>query len=123
MPHFKLEYSTNISEKPVASELFSKLHHLLCEIGPFEISSIKSRIYPCENFFVSTGDRGQAFIHLELSILSGRSEETKKKVGEQLLGFLREEFIQTAEGKNCSITVDIRELNAAVYAKLPCGEL
>ncbi|MCB9030137.1 MAG: 5-carboxymethyl-2-hydroxymuconate Delta-isomerase [Deltaproteobacteria bacterium] len=117
MPHFKLEYSTNVIEEPDPKEFFLRLHNLLAELGQFEISSMKSRITPCRDFFVSDGSNNQAFVHLELSILPGRSTELKQKVSKALHLALKDTFPRTATERVCSFTVDIRELDGDCYTK------
>lgn len=123
MPTFRLEYSTNVEERPEAQELFSKLHKRLAELGPFNVGSMKSRIIPHEEFFVSDGTRDQAFVHLELSMLPGRSTELRKQVSLALLEFIKEEFSGTAANKNCAFSVDIRELDGDTYSKESSGTL
>jgi len=123
MPHFKLEYSTNVTEEPDPKEFFARVHKLLAELGPFSIDSMKSRIIPCPNYFVSDGKKDQAFVHLELAILPGRDAEVKKRVSRELLAMLKNAFPITAAEKICSFTVEIRELDGDSYSKELTGEV
>lgn len=123
MPHFKLEYSTNVTEEPDPKEFFARVHKLLAELGPFSIDSMKSRIIPCPKYFVSDGKEDQAFVHLELAILPGRDAEVKKRVSRELLAMLKNAFPITAAEKICSFTVEIRELDGDSYSKELTGEV
>ncbi|MCB0352573.1 MAG: 5-carboxymethyl-2-hydroxymuconate Delta-isomerase [Bdellovibrionales bacterium] len=123
MPHFILEYSNNVCDKPTAGEFFSKLHTLLGSLGPFQLSAMKSRIVKRKEYCVSDGTKNQAFVHLELSILSGRDEETKARVSKRLLQLLRDHFPETAETMNCSFSVEVRDIESSSYSKESSGEL
>lgn len=72
---------------------------------------------PCSNYFVSDVIRGQAFVHLELSILPGRSAELKKAVSNALLSTLKSAYPKTLAEKICSFTVEIRAIDGYCYSK------
>lgn len=115
MPHFILEYSDNIIERPDADDLFKRLHELLIQNGPFEMSAIKSRIIRHREYFVADGDKSNGFIHLTLCILKGRDLNLRQALGKKLLSFLKTEFARSRARLKCSITVDIHELNTDTY--------
>lgn len=123
MPHIVLEYSENIP-KPSEPELFLlKLHRALAASGPFELTKIKSRMVKQKRFCVAGGGEDQAFLHLELAILDGRSVEERKAASNALLSCLIEEYGPLLENLNCSITVEVRELESASYTKAVQGIL
>jgi 5-carboxymethyl-2-hydroxymuconate isomerase len=115
MPHFVLEVSANIIERPDADDLFKRLHELLVQNGPFQMSAIKSRIIIHQEYFVADGNKSNGFIHLTLSILKGRDLSLRQALGKKILSFLKAEFARSLAQLNCSITVDIHELNTDTY--------
>lgn len=117
MPHLILEYSANLTTKP-SVELLAQLHDLLPRIGPFDLYSIKSRIVEHSLFYVADGQPDAAFVHLQISILSGRDIETKRKVSRLVLEFLQAHFCDSLETQPISLTVEVRELEAESYSKL-----
>jgi 5-carboxymethyl-2-hydroxymuconate isomerase len=117
MPHLKLECSNNVAKELDVCSLFSRLHSLLAELGPFQIADMKSRLMRYDDFFVSDGAPNKSFVHLELAILSGRDPQLKKNVSTKLLQFLKNEFQQSLESLSCSFTVEIRDLDRDFYAK------
>lgn len=123
MPHFVLEYSDNIMEEVDFRVLFRRLHDSLVRTGPFELSAIKSRAISYPNYLVADGDDANAFVHLTLSILSGRDRETKQAVGNRLIAFLKQEFARSFEALNCSLTVEIKEMEREEYFKVASGKL
>ncbi len=118
MPHFILEYSDNLLEDVDHRHLFRNLHQLLIDIGPFELSDIKSRAIAHKNFYVSDGDDANTFVHLTLSIFKGRELGIQQRIGKRLLAFLQNEFARSYTKLKCSITVEIKEINTDTYFKL-----
>lgn len=117
MPHIVIEYSGNLIEKSINSDHLRDLHSLLIEVGPFKLNDIKSRAIKHDTYCVSDGADENAFIHLQLAILPGRSVETKRIVTERLLQYLKEKFVRSSAVLKCSYSVEIRELDLDTYAK------
>ena len=123
MPHVVLEYSGNVLEKVEFNDFFKKLHSLIIENGPFKLKNIKSRAVRRQNFYVANGNESNAFIHLTLSILTGRELKLKQTLGEKILSFLKQEFARSYEEMSCSISVEIKELDRDTYSKATSGNL
>ncbi|UCB48612.1 MAG: 5-carboxymethyl-2-hydroxymuconate Delta-isomerase [Deltaproteobacteria bacterium] len=123
MPHFVLEYSDNILEEVDFKDFFKRLHTLLVENGPFNLSDIKSRAIPHQRFYVADGQESKAFVHLTLSIFEGRDLSIRQAVGEKILAFLKGEFARSFKELNCSYTVVITEMDKGTYFKATSGEL
>ena len=118
MPHFILEYSENILEQVDTRDVFKKLHAILIENGPFNLSDIKSRAIMHNEFYVADGKTSNAFVHLTLAIFKGRNLRIRQTVGKLLLEFLQNEFARSYQELNCSITVEIKEVDTDTYFKI-----
>jgi len=118
MPHFILEYSDNILEEIKPNDVFQKLHQILVEHGPFNLSDIKSRAVKHQDYYVSDGNPSNAFVHLKLSIFKGRELSIRQTVGDMLLEFLKNQFARSYQQLRCSITVEVNEIDTDTYFKL-----
>ncbi|NIM97825.1 MAG: 5-carboxymethyl-2-hydroxymuconate isomerase [candidate division Zixibacteria bacterium] len=123
MPHFVLEYSDNILEEVDFKDFFQRLHALLVENGPFNLSAIKSRAIRHQQFCVADGKESNAFVHLTLSIFKGRDLSIRQAVGEKILSFLKKEFARSFQKLNCSYTVALEEIDKDTYFRATSGEL
>lgn len=123
MPHCILEYSDNIIETDETLDVLSDLHDLLVETGHFQLEDIKSRTVCYEEFHIGDGNPENAFIHLHLSILSGRSLELRQQLSQQVLSFLEVQYSASLEQLNCSITVEISEIFSETYCKAVNSDL
>ena len=118
MPHCILEYSDNIVENPDKNEILGEINKRLAETKLFSLNDIKSRILVHHDFVIGDGDRQRAFVTINLSILSGRDDETKKKLSDLLLKLLEEYFAESFSELKLSLTVQISELDKNRYGCL-----
>jgi len=124
MPHLTLEYSANVRETSFRETtdlgpLFSRLHALLSEAAGIDIRNCKSRARPADDYLVAEGDECDAFVHLDIRFLDGRSAEVKRAVGIQALEILRECFATAAAAPALQITVEVRDIDRHAYFKHP----
>ncbi len=116
MPHLTLEYSDDLPAPVDFGALFARLHRALADEG-FPPERLKSRALPCPVFRVGAGAPDAVFAHLTVAILGGRDVETRRRIGERLLALLREAFAAAWDERACDLTVEVREMERATYAK------
>lgn len=109
MPHLTLEYSANVTESQFP-ELFQRCHAFLVEHLRTHLAHCKSRAIQCTQFFVGDGNPKNAFVHVCLQIMPGRTPDTLQKVSQGLMELFKHQFSQSLENLNLQITLEIREL-------------
>jgi 5-carboxymethyl-2-hydroxymuconate isomerase len=122
MPHLTLEYTNNLCPTAGFNELFAQLHRVLAEVGGIPLANCKSRAIRLDDYFVGGGGARQAFVHLTIRFLAGRSTELKRQLGRQSLSVLRQHFPPSAE-LDLQLTVEIQEIERSTYCKFPEGTL
>lgn len=110
MPHLLLEYSKNLTTHVYESNLLAQLHDIVEASGIFEKSSLKSRSYGYDEVYI-TGNN-ESFLHITLSMLTGRNVETRKALSESLFKITKASVPYTDK-----ISVEIREMDAETYQK------
>ena len=121
MPHITLEYSANLFESRINSDLLQNLNSLLASLGPFNIEDIKSRAIRHEAYAVAEGSKNRAFVHLQLAVLPGRPPELMRTVTERLMEFLKQNFSRSFKELKCSFSIEVRELIKDSYSKASSG--
>lgn len=122
MPHLTLEYSANLRSDFEFEALFSRLHGVLAEVGGIEKRNCKSRAVERNHYYVGDGD-GTGFVHVDVRFLAGRTPALKKQIGQKILDVLCEYYAVQGEESAPQITVEIRDIDRAVYFKFPEGTL
>jgi len=123
MPQITLEYTDNVRDTVDFDLLFMKLHEILSEVAGIRIGNCKSRAVKLSDYLVGAGDADAAFVHLEVAILEGRSLETRQEMGRRMLEALRGAYAGTLAELALQITVEVRDLQKALYFKIPEGTL
>ena len=117
MPHLLLEASTNIVEtNDKIKQILYKCQELLVEKLPTQLANCKSRLIMHDVFVLGDNNPKNAFIHLTVRVLKGRSQELLSSTSRSLFELLQESFSKSKENLNLGISVEITELNDS-YAK------
>ncbi len=117
MPHLTLEYSDNLPSGLDVQVILARLHRVVAQEDAFALPEIKSRAIPHRLFLIGAGAPDAVFVHVTVAILDGRELELRQRLSRQLLGALREEFSLAYAERPCDLTVEIREMERASYAK------
>ena len=109
MPHCIIEHSIEID----GDVLVSLVHQgaLQSELFQPQGSDIKVRAIPYSHY--QTGSVDIEFVHVTLKILSGRSTEQKSRLSALVLARL-----QTRLKKNCSLSVEVVDIDRDSYTKV-----
>ncbi len=118
MPHCILEHSSNLLDTPDWTGLLWEINRTLVATGLFTEPDIKGRVVRHETFVIGDGAPDQAFVTLDVQILSGRTDEVKAQLSEALLPTLAAFFPRTRSGMRFSLTVQISELHRPSYRRL-----
>ncbi len=116
MPHIIVEYSENLSRVNIPV-LLSELHETLAEQETIDISQIKTRAHmiPEDHIVIGTPEDYDELLHIVIKLLPGRDVALKRKMAGALFGVacgaVRSEY------QNCSVTVEVVELDAETYTK------
>lgn len=117
MPHLTLEYTDNIHTQINFEQLFSKLHTLLHELANAEINSCKSRAIKLTNYFIGDGSKPEAFVHLDISLLAGRTDQAKQELGKLALALLEHYFHSETTLHTLQTSVKITDIPVEFYFK------
>ncbi|MEE9902081.1 5-carboxymethyl-2-hydroxymuconate Delta-isomerase [Acinetobacter haemolyticus] len=89
MPHITVNYSAQLIDLD-QQKLLQEINTSLIATALFDANDIKSRIFKDEMFLIGLGDVQDAYIHLKLYLLSGRSAAQKQTLGQDLLKALEQ---------------------------------
>ena len=109
MPHCVIEHSGNID----GSTLVPLIYKGALESNLFESegSDIKIRAVSYSDY--QTGNVNIKFVHVTLKILSGRNAEQKAMLTQLVL-----EQLETLAMSQCSLSVEVADIDRASYAKV-----
>ena len=113
MPHAIIEYSANLSAVVSENKITQAVHQAMITSGLFDTDNIKTRAHSTDDYMVGSKARKGSFIHLTISILTGRTTEQRKSLSQSMITILKELAANVAD----SLTVEIREMDRETYQK------
>ncbi|MGO2354367.1 MAG: 5-carboxymethyl-2-hydroxymuconate Delta-isomerase [Marinomonas foliarum] len=110
MPHCVVEYSQNLEQEVPPADLLEAVKEACIASTLFSVEDIKLRSLPYKSFL--TGGKEDAFIHVTLRVLSGRTVEQRKQLSDLVL-----ERLTQFPLKDVSFSVEVCEMERDTYVK------
>jgi 5-carboxymethyl-2-hydroxymuconate isomerase len=108
MPHIVMEYSENLH--PFIGAALRETHQTVTESGLFDPQAVKARSIAYADYILPEG--GINFLHVTISILSGRSKEEKLLLSQAAFDVIKR-IVANAD----RLSVDIHEMDKETYRK------
>ena len=122
MPHIVLEYSENLPELPDFRALFDDFHQVLHRVGGIRLDNCKSRARRAEHVYIGDGTPENAFIHVDIQFVAGRSLEIRQAIGRECLELVKR-YYHLHLSEALQITLRVGEIELDSYFKDPAGTL
>ena len=115
MPHLIYEMTDNLAvpEADISGLLKKSNQVLIDQGGVFPIGGIRSRVIWLKDYCVADGSVDDAFVHLTLKIGAGRSDEAKKKTGDDLFKMISDHFTAIYQKRTLALSMEIVEFSEA----------
>ncbi|GAB3015073.1 5-carboxymethyl-2-hydroxymuconate Delta-isomerase [Bowmanella dokdonensis] len=111
MPHCVVEYSKALETRVMPEAMMQSVFEGAVASGLFTPEAIKTRAIACDYYMV--GDQVADFIHVQLRILSGRTDAQKAALAKAVLDRLTELKLS-----HLSITAEVLDMHKESYAKV-----
>ena len=115
MPQIAIEYSGNLGDAFDARALAGEVHRLIAATIDTDVGNCKTRLVGLRDYLIADGSPEEAMVHVDLRILSGRTDAQKKALGEAVLAAALASIGEHA--LRIQVTVEVRELDRANYHK------
>jgi 5-carboxymethyl-2-hydroxymuconate isomerase len=109
VPHCVIECPQDLSSLVDFDQLVKAIHDTTEASGLFDLGDVKSRLVLSQHYWV--GGKRDAYVHVICHILSGRSGEQRKQLGDSLALTLCE-LLPSVE----MLSVEVREIERQVYS-------
>ena len=123
MPQIVLEYSSNLPDVIDFNSLFNDIHQILHNRAGIRLQNCKSRARVADDYFIGDGEGNNAFVHLQIRFIKGRTPAIKQTVGEQCLIMLKQYYSDAIATMALQLTVEVDDLLPEFYFKHPEGSL
>lgn len=111
MPHFNIEYSSNLDGKVDFKALCNRVLEVILETGLFEVGAVRVRAFRAEAYAIADRLPENAFIDMSFRIGTGRSAEDRKLTGERIFAAVTDQLADLFATPHFALTLEIREID------------
>ncbi|HEY5837195.1 5-carboxymethyl-2-hydroxymuconate Delta-isomerase [Streptomyces sp.] len=120
MPHTTVEFSSDLGSVFDTAGFAEDLHPTIASIADASVEGCKTRfLHPgfvdTDYLHIADGSPRHAMIHVEIALLSGRTTDVKRELGQAVLALVRT-HTAPAPAFRIQMSVEIRELDRETYA-------
>ncbi|ROQ69444.1 5-carboxymethyl-2-hydroxymuconate isomerase [Streptomyces sp. 840.1] len=112
MPQITVDYSAELDDTFDRAGFTRALHPLVAETVTTKIAACKTRFRRVEEVVVADAPGGDALVHIDISLLAGRTPEIKARLTESVRELLAA-HIGPAAGLTLHLSVEARDLDAS----------
>lgn len=112
MPHFRIEYSSNLKNKLNMAELCQAVHQSIMASGLFELGAIRVRAFCAEHYAIADQLPENSFIDMEFRVGAGRSVEDLKQAGEAIFAAAQNLTKPLSATPHFALSLEIRTIAA-----------
>lgn len=117
MPHFSIEYSSNLDGRVDMQRLCDVVHGALSACGLFELGALRVRAIRCDAYAVADRLPQNGFIDMTLRMGAGRDPAERERAGHTIFdaasGFLRPLLAEP----HFALSLEIREIDPVLSWK------
>lgn len=118
MPHLIVEYSANLENQIDILELVDAVHNAALKTGVFELAAVRTRAERREYYAIADGHRDNAFVTIWVRVASGRSVETRQRLGKEIFDAVCDFLQEVYENTPIGISLEVNEIeDTAAFRK------
>jgi 5-carboxymethyl-2-hydroxymuconate isomerase len=112
MPHFSIEYSSNLDGAVDIAALCGVVHDAMLATGLFELGAIRVRALRCEAYAIADRLDANAFVDMSLRMGTGRSEAARRRAGDAIFAAAEAHLAPLLAKPHFALSLEIREIDA-----------
>lgn len=117
MPHFTLEYSSNLDGRVDMQQFCDVVHQAMMDTGLFELGAVRVRALRCEAFSIADRLPRNSFIDMTLRMGTGRSLEDRERAGTAVFAAASEFLHPLLAEPHFALSLEIREIDPVLSWK------
>jgi len=117
MPHFSIEYSSNLDGKVDIQRLCDVVHEALSACGLFELGALRVRAHRCEAYAIADRLPQNAFVDMNLRMGAGRDARDRERAGHAIFDAVSALLQPLLAEPHFALSLEIREIDPVLSWK------
>ena len=118
MPHFSIEYSSNLEKKVDIKNFCNILRLAGIETGVFPIKGIRVRAIICHHYSIADNNPENGFIDISVRLREGRDLETRKKATQHIFDTAKNFLNPILEKTPFALSMEMRNIDPELSPKI-----
>ena len=118
MPHFSIEYSSNLEKKVDIKNFCNILRLAGIETGVFPIKGIRVRAITCHHYSIADNNPENGFIDISVRLREGRDLETRKKATQHIFDTAQNFLNPILEKTPFALSMEMRHIDPELSPKI-----
>ncbi|MCZ7413957.1 MULTISPECIES: 5-carboxymethyl-2-hydroxymuconate Delta-isomerase [unclassified Streptomyces] len=114
MPQITVDYAAPLAATFDRPSFGRELHSVTEETVGASVAACKTRFRPVEECVIAGGDTDVDMVHIEVAVLSGRTQEAKTELARAVLDLARK-WVAPLPGRRLDLSVHIADLDRQAY--------
>ena len=117
MPHFQLEYSSNLENILDMGALCEAIRAEAAQIDAFPLPGIRVRATRVDHYAIADGSSAHGFIDLSVRLRAGRAQQVKEDAVQRIFDTLKN-FVQPLMAtQSIALSAEMRDIDASLSPK------
>lgn len=117
MPHFTIEYSSNLEDRMDMQLLCNVVHAALAGCGLFELGAIRVRALRCDAYSIADRLPRNAFVDMSLRMGTGRSAADRERAGSAIFEAVSDLLQPLVAEPYFALSLEVREIDPVLSWK------
>lgn len=117
MPHFHIEYSSNLEEVVDMAALCETIRQEATLIATFPLAGIRVRAIRVNHYAIADGNSKHGFIDLSVRLREGRSDDVKQNALQRIFDTAKAFLAPAMATHSIALSAEMREINATLSPK------
>ena len=118
MPHFTIEYSSNLEPQVDIAALCEALRACASEIETFPTAGIRVRALRADHYAIANGDTQHGFVDISIRLRGGRPKDVKEHATARIFEAARAFLAQVMETRSLALSLEMRDIDPALSPKV-----
>ena len=118
MPHFSIEYSSNLEKKVDIKNFCNILRLAGIETGVFPIKGIRVRAITCYHYSIADNNPENGFIDISVRLREGRDLDTRKKATQHIFDTAQNFLNPILEKTPFALSMEMRNIDPELSPKI-----
>lgn len=117
MPHFHVDYSTNLEERLSIADLLVAIRDAAMETGIFPLAGIRVRATACDHWVIADGNPDHAFLDISVRLRAGRPDEAKKRATRDIFSAVETFCAEAMANSSLMLSLEMRDIDPELSPK------